>query len=304
MIAYLSTAAHAYTLQWLIQPDGWAPELRDTIVAYSYEQLLQPIPQPLFSAYIFTDLERLNLPTRQRLAQIWDQLAALEPAPRLLNHPLKAKRRLDLLNSLYQAGINTFNAYPVPAQGIPEPRQFPVFVRQADDHNGPLSELLNTPAELAAEINKLRAFGEWGPETIVTEFLDSRTANGYYQKYGTVRVGPAFIPQHIHESDHWMVKRRKTALNQTLVDQELAFMYSHADQAALKTIFELAEIDFGRIDYTWAQGQIQVFEINTNPTTLYPKDAASDLRDPCRALFKDRLVEALRHLDAPGEKHP
>ena len=62
MIAYLSTAAHAYTIQWLIQPDGWVPELQDTIVPYSYEQLLQPHPQPLFETYIFTDLERLDLP--------------------------------------------------------------------------------------------------------------------------------------------------------------------------------------------------------------------------------------------------
>lgn len=297
MIAYLSTAAHAYTLNWLIHPDGWAPDLRDTIVAYSYEQLFQPVPQPLFSTYIFTDLERLNLPTRQRLAQIWDQLAALDPAPRLLNHPLRAKRRLDLLNSLYQANINTFNAYPISAQNVPHPRQFPVFIRQADDHNGPISELLNDQSELEAEISKLRAFGELGPETIVTEFLDSRNAQGYYQKYGVFRVGPTIIPNHIHESDHWMVKRRKTALTQTLVDQELEFLHSHANQTPLKAIFELAEIDFGRIDYTLVQGQIQVFEINTNPTTLYPKDVVSDLRNPCRALFKDRLAESLRYLD-------
>ena len=45
-------------------------------------------------------------------------------------------------------------------------------------------------------------------------------------------------------------------------------MQTNPHEAELRAIFKLARIDYGRIDYGIKDGQIQVWEINTNPMLL------------------------------------
>jgi hypothetical protein len=297
MIAYVCTRQHAYTAQWLLQEDGWGHALANQMRIYPYDRLLQPGPQPQFDVYIFTDLERLDVPTRQTLAQIWEQLSQLPEPPRLINHPLRVKRRLDLLNSLHQAGINTFDAYPILAHGYPVPRQFPVFIRDADEHDGPMGTLLNNQAELEQAIDTLRVFKEWRPSSIVVEFINTANALGHYQKYGAFRVGDAIISNHIQENSHWMVKQGLSGLSPDLLEREVAYMKNNVYAPALMEVFQLANIDFGRIDYAVVNDRIQVFEINTNPTFFYPKSKSAPERLENQLYVSGRLIEAFRALE-------
>lgn len=297
MIAYICTRQHAYTAQWLLQEDGWGHDLAKDMQIYPYDRLLQPGSQPAFDTYIFTDLERLDLPTRQLLAHIWAQLEQLPERPRLLNHPLRAKRRLDLLNTLHQAGINHFDAYPILPQGYPVPHQFPVFIRDADEHDGPMGQLLHSQSELERAIDALHAFREWRPSSIVVEFIDTANALGHYQKYGAFRVGDALISNHIQENNNWMVKQGLSGLSPDLIEREVAYMKNNVYAPALMEVFQLANIDFGRIDYAVVNGRIQVFEINTNPTFFYPKSKSAPERLENQLYVSSRLMDAFRQLD-------
>jgi hypothetical protein len=43
------------------------------------------------------------------------------------------------------------------------------------------------------------------------------------------------------------------------------YLQAHPHEAELRKIFDLANIEYGRIDYSLLNGKIQVWEINTNP---------------------------------------
>jgi hypothetical protein len=269
----------------------WGESLRGQVVQRHYEQLFSPGPQPLFERYIFSDLERLNRQQLQRLAAVYDQLCA--QGARVYNDPHRACRRLELLQRLHAAGINHFNAYPITPDDIPRPVRFPVFIRQANAHDGPLSLLLYTQTELAAEIHKLRAFQELGTEPIVVEFIDVANPQGLYHKYGAFRIGTEIIPSHLLISRDWINKDSPPDYPEAWGQAELAYAQSDSHNAALMALFELAEIAFGRIDYAVVNGHIQVFEINTNPMFVSLQMSNDQAR---RAHVTPRLCAALRAL--------
>ena len=70
-------------------------------------------------------------------------------------------------------------------------------------------------------------------------------------------------------------------------------------------VFRLANIEFGRVDYGFCRGALQVWEINTNPTLgRNPRagPARTDpqyraLVEPGRLVFHRQFAEALRALD-------
>ena len=72
---------------------------------------------------------------------------------------------------------------------------------------------------------------------------------------------------------------------------------------AMRRVFELANIDYGRVDFGLVGGQPQIYEINSNPDLkLNPKTSPAPRRNESSALFKSNYLEALRALDtsAPG----
>ena len=56
--------------------------------------------------------------------------------------------------------------------------------------------------------------------------------------------------------------------NERLVAEELDFLNANPHKKDLMAIFQMAGIDYGRIDYSLHKGRIQVWEINTNPSVL------------------------------------
>ncbi len=131
MVYYLSTAAHDYTVRWFLE--GWRPDLADTVELLSYETLdeLDELPS---ATYIFSDLERLTVEGRRWAAAVGESLRRGGAA--VLNGSRHSLDRVQLLQRLHELGLNDF---AVRHPDAPGPRRYPVFLRSAWDHRGPLT---------------------------------------------------------------------------------------------------------------------------------------------------------------------
>ena len=68
----------------------------------------------------------------------------------------------------------------------------------------------------------------------------------------------------------------------------------------MKKVFEIAEIDFGRVDFSFVNGRPCIYEINTNPTIARPYPHAFPQRVESMRIWWEGLSEALRAIDGPS----
>src|ERR1700754_3796179 len=98
MIRILTTQRGAHTVRKFMEADGHRQRVR--IDGSTYQRDIRSgIEGP--GTYISTDLERLPAERLGELAKDWDRLAAAG-GNRLLNHPVRAMRRYELLRTLYE----------------------------------------------------------------------------------------------------------------------------------------------------------------------------------------------------------
>jgi hypothetical protein len=289
MICYLSTSDHQRPIREYLESHGAA--LAGVFEPMTYPQFFQAREHP-HGAYVFSDIERLSEPERLRAESAWQELAGR--GCRLLNHPTRSMRRFELLRALHQRGSNDFAVHRLAAGA--EPPRLPVFLRRENDHRGPRTPLLGTPAELAAEVERWRRSGEALGEVIATEFCDTADADRVYRKYGAFLLGDRVIPRHVFFSEWWNVKSWNLAGDDYLAE-ELDYLLGNPHQQELREIFALARIDYGRIDYALLDGRIQVWEINTNPMIVRPT-AARSARHAVHARFAAALEVAWKEVAA------
>lgn len=262
MIYFLTTKQHDYTLRATLLSD---PTLRSRMTLLSYEKLFRKRSLPV-ATYVFSDLERLDWETTEKAAIAWNVLQR-EGSSRLLNQPLRSMRRYELLRTLYRMGINNFDAYRL--ADAERPGRFPVFIRAENDHTGSLSALLDSEEELDREIERLVSEGTNRDDKLVIEYCNVADERGIYHWHGAHRVGARIYPVFKKFSKQWMAK---DPVDQLTTPE---FMAEHEDyvrtnphEAELLKLFDIARIEYGRIDYAFVDGQIRVFEINTNPISL------------------------------------
>jgi hypothetical protein len=296
MLHFVVTAAHAYTL--LNYFGQWGASLRPLVRVLSYESSgWRADPAP--GTWVFTDLERLDERTLDGAIELKRRLASDPARWQVLNDPSRALCRYPLLGRLSAEGINSFRAFRL--DEVPQDARYPLFVRGEQDHDGSRSPLLPDPAALRAFVaqqgDMLRRI-----RPLAIEYLPYQRADGLFVKYSAMRVGPVLVPRHMLFARQWQVKDPEL-VDDPLVAQEHAFIEAFQGESrhakALMAIFDMAGIDYGRIDYTVLDDRIQVFEINTNPTLvprvaeLHPKrwqgQAASALR------LNQALQAAARH---------
>ncbi len=233
--------------------------------------------------YIFTDIERLSASETAVAEALYQRLADHPDTRLIVNHPTRSLRRLELLQLLKARGLNSFGVYP--AGEHPQPERWPVFLRDENEHGGSFSDLLHSPRELEQHLAKLSA-AELA-DKVVVEHCDTSDAEGTIRKYGAFRIRERIIARQIHFSRHWVV--RVPDLQQPWTGhEELEYVEANPHQKEIMEIFECARIDYGRVDYSVADGKIQVWEINTNPMILIPKDR----QDPLRFAAHDRFGQA------------
>jgi hypothetical protein len=242
--------------------------------------------------FIFADLERLG-PAEQRYATALRR-ALLDANAPILNDPVSTMRRFELLRTLYVEGLNPFNVYRASERGVPG--RFPVFVHAAHDHVGPLTPLLQAPAELEQALARLHAWGHQADDLLVCEFQDTASDRGLFRKYGAHIIGDKIIPEHVFFGSDWMVKEASAITEPDLWmrEEEERYLKENPHRDQVRAVARVARIDYGRIDYSMHEGSVVVWEFNTNPLIENPDRRKEIL--PSTPLFYSTIAEAFTTL--------
>jgi len=253
-------------------------------------------------AYLFTNLEMLPQRMFERVARVAAAIREASPNAPIYNDPRFAKRRFELGRSLYREGINSFNMYRAD-EGL-TPELWPVFVRGEKDHYGGDPALLAGPAELDAALDAARQRGRDLSRRLIVEFRETRGADGIYRKYGAFRVGSELVYRHVIFRDRWVVKLPSHDPTQQQFDEEMRFLDGKPHRDLLMRAFDIAGLEFGRIDFGIRDDGIEVWEINTNPTILSGRVPRGALRYDITQAVVGQVADALLALAQRGAGQP
>jgi hypothetical protein len=123
------------------------------------------------------------------------------------------------------------------------------------------------------------------------------------------RVGDAIIPVQFLRGRHWVLKWEEADHSEEAMTEQLDYVRRNPHEAWVRRAFELAGIEYGRIDYGVCGEHLALWEINLNPTPgptrgraplLLPPPAEALVQD-ARRLFHSMMEPALRALD-PGTR--
>ena len=257
-------------------------------------------------AHIFASLDRLTPNQRDAAAVLHDALAARVPDAPRLNDPRRVAMRFGLLTKLQEAGLNSYRVFR--ARQTREISRFPVFLREADNHNGPLTGLLHSRHDVSKALWALRARGWRLDELLAVEFCDTADAHGVYRKYSAFAVGERIVPCHVMASHQWAVKSESSEPDESLIRENMAYIDANPHESWLRQVFAIAGAGYGRIDYGLLGGAPQVWEINLNPTVGMPlthrrkpmPPELESLREREREAFHSRLRDAFVAIDRDG----
>jgi hypothetical protein len=239
----------------------YRPGFNARVRALAYEDMLERSVWPR-GAYLFTDFERMTPAQRGYAEWLFEQMSARPEAFRVLNHPTGHVPRFELLRELHAKGQNDFNVF---ALDEIEQARTPLFLRYRDRHIGSLTPLLRSRAEIDGAIAKLAAEGEELDRVIAVEYVDVADSDGLFRKYGAFRVGDAIVPRHLFISTHWEVKIETNNLSAFKRREEYAYLRENPHEEEVMRAFEASKLEFGRIDYAFKNGRMQVWEVNDNP---------------------------------------
>ena len=243
------------------------------------------------AAHIFSALDQLSPAGLSAVGSIWDQLARSAPQVRLLNDPRKVLHRYELLTALADAGLNRFRAHE--AAGDLRSVRFPAFIREERRHTGAWS-LLHDRRELDRALTALVARGFRREDLLVIEFCDTSDTSGVFRKYGALKIGDRILPRHMMIGREWMLKSSTKLMTRESALEELAYVRDNPHEAWLRRVFEIARIDYGRVDYAMLGDMPQLWEINLDPA-LGAGSRGDDARDPdCAQILKERRAIAKR----------
>ncbi|WP_335965072.1 hypothetical protein [Galbibacter sp. PAP.153] len=207
---------------------------------------------------IFCDIDRCNTKRLNTLKKIFEEVEKV--GCRTMNNPNKVLRRFDLVNHLNSLNYNLFKVYrpqEVDVQSI----RYPVFLRDEFEHNGPNTDLIYNHTELTKVIEKINH-----KDILITEFVNT-SVDSLFHKYGAFIIDGEIIPRHYFISERWNVKSSSSITNESIIN-EIKYLNNNPHRELLQKISEITNIEYGRIDYSFLENQIVVFEINTNPTII------------------------------------
>lgn len=283
LIFYVTHRKHAYTHAVVLLYHR--PDLQASFRLVRYEDagLLRGVRA---GVVVWSDMDRLSAEELQRAADLSAELAQ-QTGLTQLNHPTASLQRLDLLRVLRGDDGNFFRAFR--PDELNDTMRYPVFIR---DEVGALYEeppLLHDRPALDAAL--ARPDGRKLVRPIVVEMTGTPGPDGYYRKFAAYRVGDTIYAQHIAMSKSWFVKNAADRLLPAHIDEIRAYITENPHAERVMQVFERARMQYGRIDYTLAEGKFVVFEINSNPTVLSDPPTPFATYDP--QPFADRHADAL-----------
>jgi hypothetical protein len=292
VIAYLVTGTHSYTMTWYLRT--WGIGLARRIKVLEYEHL-PPVQEVKATTWIFSDLDRLSAEEIDDVSDLWARLSRADPPVQLLNDPRRVLGRYELLRRLHDRGINTFRPYRL--SELPRTPRFPVFLREEGQHVGALSGLVTTSEALDQVVSIALAEGYQEDALLIVEFCDTSDETGTYRKFGAFCVGGRIVPRHLIVSRDWQVKVELDRVDSRKLEEERSFLTENPHAATLRNCFRLANIDYGRIDYSLHDGKPQVWEINTNPMPVSLPWEHKVRRVPNQWRFAKQFRSAFETLD-------
>ena len=278
MIHFVVGAEGSWSFRYYLDEEGAA--LRDRIRIVFYDDLAQ-LDRLRLGTWVFTEIDRLNDAERELTSLACDRLATVNGSARVMNQPRRVLLRHDLLRAASAAGMNRFRAWNAAEIGFggasrttrsdasvtaASAIRYPVFVRFANRHTGNLTPLLDSPEQLETALASLMASRYRLNELLVVEFCDTKDEHGIYRKYSAYKIGDRVVPRYLECSRDWMVKWDWRIFDRVRADEEIRYLETNPHEAWIREIFEVAGIDYGRVDYGVLDGIPQAWEINTNPT--------------------------------------
>ena len=291
MIRFLLTRGHHYTLK-KVKRSPLAP----AIGLMSYDSLLRS-RWIRHAAYVFADLDRLSYWDLELAADLYQQMkrAGLP----VWNDPARFKNRHSLLRALHAAGLNDFDAYRI--HEIQAISRFPVFLRKIQGHRSPLSGLLQTRKEVEKAVADAVSAGAPEENLVLIELAAEPVRPGVYRKLAAFRIGNNIVPHLSVHDTTWLVKYgRKFDDIEELYREENSILEKNPFADHLQKVFEVAGVEYGRADFGFYRGRIQVFEINTNPHLGQAAPHPSATRVDSMRLSWEKYLEALRAIDSGG----
>jgi hypothetical protein len=83
-----------------------------------------------------------------------------------------------------------------------------------------------------------------------------------------------------------------------LYDDELRIVQDNPYGSAVTKAFEIAGIEYGRVDFGIVGGEPQIYEINTNPHHKLGSEHPSPVRVESSRLFARNFLGALKGIDS------
>lgn len=255
-------------------------------------------------SHIFAALDQLTPAGLELAGELCDRMGAASPAWVRLNHPRRVRLRRPLLDTLADLGLNDFRVWP--ANGPLDRVRYPAFVRPANKHTGNMTELLDSPSALRQALRALRFRGARLEELLVVEYLHTADARGVFRKYSAYRIGSALVRTHLFAGHAWSLKAAGNEADLQAAREMQDYVTGDQDEEWLWRVFELAGIEYGRVDYARVDGRPQLWEINLTPWICrnasappapVPPDVA-EVRTLAREFAHERLRAAFLAIDA------
>ena len=286
MIYYLTLEGRWMFKEYL---EYWGRELAGSeIEILHYEQLLS---QKRFApgTYVFSTRDEVS----PAMGRFIDALAAdlkAWPGATIYNDPHRTLQRFDLHQELWARGRSGFRSRRI-ADDLSE-LHFPLFIRSESGHDGALSPLLHSHGEIETWVGRARALGRRRRDLMVVEFCDTADGAGWYRKYAAFCVGGRIVARSLNYGRRWMLKFAGNEFSTAMAEEELEYVRSNPHESELKEIFEIARIDYGRIDYSMKDGRVQPWEINLNPTIGRGLKPSSRVIEPELRAIREQTKEA------------
>jgi len=293
MIYLLSTISHSYTHRTVASD---VPGFR--VLPYPVALARKKLER---ATYIFTDYDRLSFWQLELASHLYRQLKAA--GCRVLNDPGRSLQRMSLLRRLSCEGVNSFKAWF--AEDAGEVDRFPVFLRTQSAHRGVLSGLLETPQALQTALDTLLDEGYPLRDLMIVEYCAEPVRGDLFRKLSVYRIGEALVAAPCVHERNWAAKYGEAGVgDQALYDEDFRIVRDNPYAAEVQRVFDLARIEYGRIDFAIVKGRPEYYEINTNPDVHPSFEHEFRVRVEAAKLSHERQIEAIGALDATPAGDP
>jgi len=297
MIVFVTSAWHGSTVKAFVERSFGFDH--PTCLNFNYHTFFRKQTCPV-ATYVFTDMERLSAWELEPAARLFDFLRS--KGLRCLNNPARVRTRVELLRLLAAKGISDIGVWR--ADEAPRPRKFPVFIRGEHDHAYPVSKLIKDQNDLDEELDRIREDGHSLRGLIVLEHRPAPYDGGLFHKWGAFRIGDSVSVDHLAVDSTWLVKYGDYALlNDDIIGDEHDAVMTNRDADELMSIFDAADIEYGRADYAIIDGRLTIYEINTNPNIVNYVPAKNPISLEKQRRACERLAAGLYSIDTEQEGH-